>query len=68
MTLRRAAAMRSARSRSARDWRRWSFESGGENVGKVEMKEAPVNGMPFGVRLAIGMMQEVRKAETDLLR
>ena len=60
--------MSSARSRSARDWRRCSFESGGEKSGKVEVKEAPVNGMPFGVRLAIGRIHEVRNVVTDLLR
>lgn len=59
--------MRRARSSSARDWRRWSFESGGERVGKVK-KEVPVRGMEFGVRLAMGRMQDVRKAGTDLLR
>lgn len=60
--------MRSARSSSARDWRRWSFESGGERVGRVKKKEAPVKGMELGERFAMGRMQEVRNAETDLLR
>jgi hypothetical protein len=68
MIFNRAAAMRSARSSSARDWRRWSFESGGERVGRVKKKEAPVRGMELGDRFAMGRMQEVRKAETDLLR
>lgn len=37
-------------------------------MGRVEKNEDPVRGMEFGVRLAIGRMQDVRKAETDLLR
>lgn len=68
MMFSRAAAMRSARSSSASDWRRWSFESGGERVGTVKKKEAPVRGMELGERFAIGRMQEVRNADIDLLR
>jgi len=60
--------MRSAKSSSARDWRRCSFESGGERVGSAKKKEVPVRGMEFGVRFAMGRMQDVRKADTDLLR
>ncbi len=36
-------------------------------MGNVK-KEAPVRGMEFGVRLEMGRIQDVRKAETDLLR
>jgi hypothetical protein len=68
MMFSRAAEISSARSSSARDWRRWSFESGGERVGRVKKKEAPVRGIELGERFATGRMQEVRKAETDLLR
>lgn len=37
-------------------------------MGRVKKKEAPVKGMELGERFATGRMQEVRKAETDLLR
>ena len=59
--------MRSARSRSESPCKMWSFESGGERV-EWAGKEAEVSGSERGVRLAMGRIQVLKKAGTDLLR
>lgn len=59
--------MRRARSRSESPCRMWSFESGGERV-EWAGNEADVSGRERGVRLAMGSMQVLKKAGTDLLR
>lgn len=66
-TSRRAAHMRSVRSRSESPCRMWSFESGGERV-EWTGNEAEVSGSERGVRLAMGRMQVLKKAGMDLLR
>jgi hypothetical protein len=57
-------------SSSAKEFRRCSFESGGKSVGieRVGTKERPVSGSEVEDRLAMGRMQVVRNAVTDLLR
>jgi len=44
----------------------WSFESGGESV-ECAGNDAEVSGSERGVRLAMGRMQVLKKAGTDLL-
>jgi len=62
----RAADMRRDRSRVERDGRMWSFESGGESI--EDVNKCPWRGRVAAESDEIGIMQDVRKVGTDLLR
>jgi hypothetical protein len=66
-----AAATSRERSSSAREGRRWSFESGGEKVPNPPTpgrNERPVMGRVRGERREMGRMAVVRKVGIDLWR